>query len=117
MNSFKNDTVLCTKKRLFLLFILNVSDWLCTLALISTGYFEEINPLMKNVVASPLLGFVVKIFVPLIFVLFALSKVKESDSRQLLISNNIALFGVAVYVLLNIYHIMCFGTLYIFELN
>ena len=113
MNILKNDTVLCTKKRLFLLFMLNMSDWICTLALLSTGCFEEANPLMRNVIASPFLGFAVKILLPLMFIAFALSKVNDADSRQILVSNNIALFGVSVYLLLNIYHIICFTMLYI----
>lgn len=113
MNILKNDTVLCTKKRLFLLFMLNMSDWVCTLALLSTGYFEEANPLMRNIIASPMLGFAVKILLPLLFISFALSKVNNADSKQILVSNNIALFGVSVYLLLNIYHIICFTILYI----
>lgn len=113
MNILKNDTILCTKKRLFLLFMLNMSDWLCTLALLSTGYFEEANPLMKNVIASPILGFAVKILIPLAFIILALTKVRDADDRQILVSNNIALFGVAMYLMINIYHILCFTMLYI----
>ncbi|MBQ3692105.1 MAG: hypothetical protein II931_02135 [Clostridia bacterium] len=113
MSILKNDTVLCTKKRLFLLFMLNMSDWVCTLALLSTGYFEEANPLMRSVIASPVLGFALKILLPLAFILFALSKAKDADKGQVLVSNNIDLFGVAVYLLLNMYHIVCFAMLYI----
>ncbi len=113
MNILRNDTVLCTKKRLFLLFMLNMSDWLCTLALLATGLFEEANPLMRKVISSPPLGFAVKVLFPLLFVLAAINKVKDADERQLLVSNNIALLGVSVYLLLNIYHIICFVMLYL----
>ena len=108
MNVLRNDTILCTEKRLFLLLMLNISDWLCTLSLISTGVFEEANPLMKNIITRPVLGASVKVLIPFVFVLFALKKAKEADGHQLLVSNNIALFGVIVYLLINIYHLVCF---------
>lgn len=105
---FHDDTALGAKKRLFLLFMLNLSDWICTLALLGTGFFKEANPLMQGVIADPLLGFLVKAALPLGLILFAVTKLKEADSRQILISNNVALFGVSVYFLLNLYHILCF---------
>lgn len=108
MNVLRNDTILCTEKRLFLLFMLNMSDWLCTLALISTGAFEEANPLMKNIITRPLLGASVKVIFPFVFIFFALKKAREADKQQLLVSNNIALFGVIVYVMINLYHLVCF---------
>ena len=103
-----DDTALGAKKRLFLLFMLDLSDWICTLALLSTGLFKEANPLMRNVIENTLLGFLVKVALPLGLILFALTKLKDADSKQLRLSNNIALVGVAVYFLLNLYHISCF---------
>ena len=103
-----DSTALGAKKRLFLLFMLDLSDWVCTLALVSTGLFREANPLMRGVIGSPLLGFSVKVALPAALMLFALTKIKTADERQLRLSNNIALFGVAVYFLLNVYHIFCF---------
>lgn len=113
MNILKNDTVFCTKRRLFLLFALNTSDWLCTLSLVSTGCFEEANPLMKKVIAEPLLGLAVKIIIPYLFIVYALSRTKTADSKQILVSNNIVLFGICVYVAINLYHILCFTLLHI----
>lgn len=107
-----DDTAIGTKRRLFLLFMFNLSDWICTMALLGTGLFKEANPLMRDVVSSFFLGFVIKVAMPLSLILFAVSRIKYSDRRQILISNNIALFGVAIYFLLNIYHIMCFGAIY-----
>lgn len=109
MNILNDDTILCTKKRLFLLFMLNMSDWLCTLSLLSTGVFEEANPLMKSVITNPLWGIVVKVAAPLALIVLALSRIKYADSKQLMLSNRICLLGVAVYLLINVYHILCFG--------
>ena len=106
---WRDDTALGVKKRLFLLFMLNLSDWICTLALLRTGMFKEANPLMENVISNYALGFAVKAVMPFGLILFALTKLKDADRRQILISNNIALFGVSVYFLLNLYHIACFA--------
>ena len=110
---WRDDTSYAARRRLFLLFMLNLSDWICTGALLGTGLFKEANPLMKGAISSLSLGLIVKVAVPLGLILFALTKIGSADKRQLLISNNIALFGVAVYFLLNLYHIACFGILII----
>ncbi len=109
MNILRDSTTLCTKRRLFLLFMLNMSDWVCTLALVSTGVFEEANPLMKNVISMPMLGFLVKVALPLVMILAALPRLKNSDERQVLLSNRVCLCGVLIYVLINLYHLFCFG--------
>lgn len=108
MTLFKNQSVVCIKRRLFLLFMLNLSDWLCTLALLSTGYFAEANPLMKNVVNNLPLGFLVKLVFPLCLILFAVRKLKFAQPKELIISNNIVLAGVSIYILINLYHLFCF---------
>ena len=89
--------------------MLNMSDWVCTLALVSTGVFEEANPLMKNVISMPMLGFLVKVALPLVMILAALPRLKNSDERQVLLSNRVCLSGVLIYVLINLYHLFCFG--------
>ena len=115
MNVLRNDTLICTEKRLFLLIMLNISDWLCTLSLISTGAFEEAKKQKKNIIARPIAGAAVKVFFPIVFALFALIKAREADRQQLLVSNNIAFFGVIVYVVINIYHLVCFALLFILK--
>lgn len=114
MNILKDSTTACTKRRLILLFALNVSDWICTLALLSTGMFAEANPLMRSVMESPLLGFFIKALLPFSLIMYALSKLKNAEPKQVLISNNIALIGVAVYVIVNIYHLICFTVFHLY---
>lgn len=116
MNILKDSTAACTRRRLILLLALNVSDWICTLALLSTGMFEEANPLMRRIMESPLLGFIVKALIPFSLIVYALSKLKGAEPKQVLISNNIALAGVAVYVLVNIYHLICFSALFYYNI-
>lgn len=112
MTLFKNGTADCTKRRLMLLFLLNVSDWICTLSLLSTGHFAEANPLMQGVVNSLPLGFAVKVLLPLGLIVLAVKKLKYTDEKQLVTANNIVLFGVVVYTLLNLYHLYCFTVLF-----
>lgn len=112
MTLFKNSTTVCTKRRLIMLFILNVSDWICTLSLLSTGYFAEANPLMQNVITSLPLGFAVKVLLPLGLIILAMKKIKCADSDQVVVANNIVLAGVSVYILLNLYHLFCFSLLF-----
>ena len=107
--AWHNDTALCMKKRLFLLFMFNISDWICTLALLSTGLFKEANPLMRGIIENRAAGFFIKVILPFSLILYAVSKIKDADRKQLMLSNNIALFGVAVYFLLNVYHLVCFA--------
>lgn len=110
---WQNDTALAVKKRLFLLFMLNLSDWICTLTLLKTGLFKEANPLMRSVITSYPLGFALKVIMPFSLIVYAFMKLKDADRRQILISNNIALAGVGVYFLLNLYHLICFATLHL----
>ena len=56
-----NNTV---RRRLRLLYILNIADWVCTVILLSSGGFYEVNPLMRPIVASVPLGFLVKGVLP-----------------------------------------------------
>lgn len=114
MDLLKNSSIGCTKRRLFLLLILNFSDWICTLALLSTGCFSEANPLMQSVVESVPLGFAVKVVLPFSLTLLALHKIRDASSKQVIIANRIILFGVTVYFLINLYHIFCFSVFFIF---
>lgn len=114
MTLFKDGTVACTKRRLTLLFLLNVSDWICTLSLLSTGYFTEANPLMQRVVASLPLGFAVKVLLPFGLIVLAVKKMKYAEKKQLVTANNIVLFGVVIYTLLNLYHLYCFTILQLY---
>ncbi|WP_317412039.1 DUF5658 family protein, partial [Clostridium baratii] len=48
------------KRKLFLLYFLNVSDIVLTLLLLKTGYFMEANSIMVDIVSSPLLSIFLK---------------------------------------------------------
>lgn len=56
-----NDVV---RRRLRLLYILNIIDWVCTVILLSSGGFYEVNPLMRPIVTSVPLGCLIKGVLP-----------------------------------------------------
>ena len=52
-------------QKLFFLYILNLSDWLCTEALLATGRFVEANPIMNPVMPHFLPTLLLKGILPL----------------------------------------------------
>lgn len=98
--------------KLLMLYLLNVSDWLCTEALISSGRFYEANPIMQPVVDNFWLTLFVKGILPLALVLlcafvFRLAGCEESRFAGWMIN-----FAIIAYSLLNIWHIANFVLLF-----
>lgn len=98
--------------KLLMLYLLNVSDWLCTESLISSGRFYEANPIMQPVIDSFWLTLLVKGILPLALVLlcaliFRLAGCEESRFANIMIN-----FAIIAYSLLNIWHIANFVLLF-----
>ena len=99
-------------RKLFFLYALNLSDWLCTSALLGTGKFYEANPLMNPVMHSFMPALLIKGLLPLALtmlcaVLFKLSG--ERDSRFTTVLLNI---GIVAYTLVNLLHVVNFLLLF-----
>ena len=99
-------------QRLFFLYGLNLTDWLCTGVLLSTGRFYEANPLMSPVVGSFGQTLLIKGVLPLFMVLlcavvFRLSQIKESRFANVLLN-----IGIIAYSLVNLWHIVNFLLLF-----
>lgn len=94
------------KRKLFLLYFLNVSDIVLTLLLLKTGYFMEVNSVMVDVVSNPWLSIFLKVFVVLILILFLCRRMKQANSKQLFYSNIIICFAVLIYILINLSHML-----------
>ncbi len=89
---------------LFTLYILNVTDYIFTLILLSSGLFVEANPVMNTPINTPW-GFVLKCIVPLMLltylhVRFCMSSPKHPKVTKILL--NIIL---VYYMLINAFHI------------
>ena len=99
-------------QRLFFLYFLNLVDWLCTEALLSSGRFYEANPIMSPVLSSFSSTLMIKGLLPLALVIlcaviFKLSQIEESRFANVMLN-----FGIIAYSLVNLWHIVNFLLLF-----
>ncbi|NLP16635.1 MAG: hypothetical protein GX379_06335 [Clostridiales bacterium] len=94
------------RKKLIILYLLNVSDLIFTLALLQTGYFEEMNILMVNVVQNPVLSIILKVIFPAGMLYYLYNRICDSDIKQLKFANIGLLISLSLYSLVNLSHII-----------
>ena len=75
------------KKKMILIFALNIFDIILTLGLYSTRLFEEANFLMINVITKPTLALAIKAFVPGILLYWLHGRIQDATETQLKQSN------------------------------
>lgn len=110
---FKNGDLSNIKKKLILLYILNVTDVIFTLFLVNTGMFVEANFLMLQLINEhQLLSLFLKIAIPLILFILVFYRMKEISGKQLYQSNVIITLALLFYCIINLSHI--FGCLLYF---
>lgn len=98
--------------KLLILYLLNVSDWLCTEALIASGRFYEANPIMQSVVGDFWLTLLVKGVLPLVLVALCAFIFKLADCGESRFASWIINIGIIAYSLLNVWHIANFVLLF-----
>lgn len=106
MQFIKSNNYNNLKRKLFLLYFLNVSDIVLTLPLLKTGYFMEANSIMVDIVSNPWLSIFLKVFVVLMLILFLCRRMKHANLKQLFYSNIIICFAVLTYIFINLSHIL-----------
>lgn len=113
IKNYKYETI---QKKFILLYILNISDVLFTLALIETGFFKEANVVMVNIVENTILSLVLKVVVvgALIFIIY--KRMAEATEKQLRISNLMINGVIVIYGIINLMHIT-YVVIYINILN
>lgn len=111
----KNNEIHAIRKKLILLYILNVTDIIFTLALLRTGYFREMNILMVQAVQNPLISFLIKIILPALLLLFLYKRICVADKEQLQATNIGILISLAMYSLVNISHLVWSALLPVFH--
>lgn len=99
--------------KLLVLYLLNVSDWLCTEALIASGRFYEANPIMQPIVNNFWLTLLVKGILPLVLVSLCAIIFKIADCGESKFAGWIINIGIIAYSLLNIWHIANFVLLFL----
>lgn len=99
------------RRRLLILYLLNVTDIIFTIFLIFTGYFIEANIVMRYILVSPSLAVIVKTIVPGILILFIWKRIGAASVKQLLVTSNIVFISLLIYLLIILNHI--FGLCYL----
>lgn len=99
-------------QKIFFLYFLNIIDWLCTEALISSGKFYEANPIMQPVLENFWLTILVKGVLPLVLVALCAVVYKIADTEEGLLAKILLNVGIVAYVLVNVWHILNFVLLF-----
>lgn len=102
----KSNSIEIMRKKLILLYALNISDILFTLFLLQTGYFKEVNILMAGAVKNPPISLILKIIVPafLLYYMYRQHLTAEEDQRK---ASNVAVnISLSIYCFVNITHLV-----------
>ncbi len=101
-------------KKLYLVYLLNVVDWVCTVTLLSTGLFYEANPLARTFISDFLLGFVLKCALPFALIFLSARFLYILDFSQLKIADMLISFALTVYLFIALDHFINFILLLFF---
>ena len=106
MQFIKNHSLESIKNKFILLYILNVTDFIFTILLLSTGFYMEANTLMARVLESPAASFALKLVLPAVLFMFVHYRMRKATSQQLKQSNFLINGATLLYVLINISHLV-----------
>ncbi len=99
-------------QKLFFLYALNLTDWLCTEVLLGTGRFVEANPVMNPVMRSFLPTLLVKGALPLALCLICAALFRASEADDSRFGSVLLNTGIIAYSLVNLWHIVNFLLLF-----
>jgi hypothetical protein len=94
------------RKKLIILYLLNVLDIIFTLVLLQTGLFREMNIFMINAVQSPIISIILKIIFPAGLLYYLYKRICLSNNEQLRATNIGLLISLTLYSLVNLSHII-----------
>lgn len=107
----KNYNLENIRNKLAILYFLNITDMICTLLLLNSGFFIEINPFMIKVVQNLSTSFILKIVLPAVLLLYLSLRISRATDSQLKISNIIINIATITYAFINISHLVWFSFL------
>jgi hypothetical protein len=107
----KNYSLTNIKNKFLLLYILNVTDIIFTLLLLSTGFYMEANALMSNAVQSPVASFALTLVLPAVIFIIVYVRMHKATDQQLKRSNLLINAATALYALINLSHLLWFAIL------
>ena len=99
-------------RKLFFLYFLNIIDWICTEALLQSGRFVEMNPIMKPVIGGFWNTVLIKGVVPLALVILCAVIYRLAGSPEGKFVNAMLSFGIFVYSAIILWHIFNFVLLF-----
>lgn len=99
-------------EKLAFLYLLNLIDWLCTEALLLSGRFYEANPLMSGLITGFWPAFIIKAVLPLGMIIICSVIYRLSGGVESLAADIIIYIGIAIYALVNLWHIFNFVLLF-----
>lgn len=102
----KSNTLSNIKCKFLLLYLLNVLDIFFTLALLRTGYFQEVNPVMQSMIEDPILSLIVKLLLPALLLIYLSLRITQATPRQLKIANYLINAMNLVYFIIFCFHIL-----------
>ena len=102
----KAHSLINIRKKIIILYLLNVSDIIFTLALLETGLFREMNIFMINAVENPIISIGLKVIFPAVLLYFLYKRICLSDGQQLRATNIGLLISLVLYTLVNLSHIV-----------
>jgi hypothetical protein len=101
------------KKKMIMLYILNVIDIIFTLLLVKTGMFKEANFIMAPFINNnQVVSLFIKVILPVFLLLVIASRLGKASDRQLYQSNILITICLVIYFLIDISHIV-WSALYI----
>ena len=102
------------QKKLYLVYSLNVVDWICTLILLSSGRFFEANPIAATFIHSIYWGFVLKCVIPFLIIMFIFWGLRLIDPKQLFNADKVISFALVVYLAISLSHFVNFFMLFFY---
>ncbi len=99
-------------QKIFFLYFLNIVDWVCTEALLSTGRFYEANPLMRPVLDGFLPTLLIKGILPFVLIIICCAVYRASGIEESRFANVLLYTGIIVYAAVNLWHILNFLLLF-----
>jgi len=107
-----SETKYALKIKLYLLYSLNAADWICTVALIGSGGFIEVNPLARLFIYDVSAGFAIKCLIPPVLITLVIGYLNVLGIGEMRLVDRVLSFAIIFYTMLCADHIFNFILLF-----
>jgi hypothetical protein len=102
---FKSYDLKAIRLKLAAIYVLNVTDIVFTLYLLSTGIFIEVNSIMNSVIGNDM-TFSVKVILPAVLIAYIAIRLSKASDKQLHRANLIVNICLIFYSVINVFHMI-----------